>query len=413
MNPLDGIRLAFEQIRTQKLKAGFAVIGVLIGSMFLMTVVSVAEGMNRYMEEDFARQVFGLNTLTLRRDPAVKVNPSPSQWREWRRRRRLTTADAVAVREQLGVPARIAVASDFTGRMANLDGVAVENVWMTAASADYFRIREYDVASGRLFTGPEERRGTPVIVLGSQTADELFGARDPLGRTVRVRGFPFRVIGVLEEQGSLFGMSLDNQAIAPAGSPLGTMANPRRIVDEILIRTTDPQTMEAARYEVESIMRTRRRLRPTEQNDFAIDTAEDSMSFWKTISRILFTAFPALVGIALVVGGMVIMNIMLVSVVERTREIGVRKAVGARRRDILLQVVIESATLSGLGAGVGIGVGVLLAEIVQRASPLPAAIAPHWMIVSAVLGIGVGVAAGIYPAARAAGLDPVVALRRE
>jgi putative ABC transport system permease protein len=160
-------------------------------------------------------------------------------------------------------------------------------------------------------------------------------------------------------------------------------------------------------------MRVRHRLRPTEQNDFAIETAEESIGFWTRISNILLVAFPALVAIALVVGGIVIMNIMLVSVVERTREIGIRKAVGARRRDIQLQVLVESTILSAAGAAIGVGVGVALAQLVKAVSPLPAAIAPVWMIVSVTIAVGVGVVAGLYPAVRAARLDPVVALRAE
>jgi putative ABC transport system permease protein len=160
-------------------------------------------------------------------------------------------------------------------------------------------------------------------------------------------------------------------------------------------------------------MRVRHRLRPTQENDFAVDTAEESLSFWTRIRNILLIAFPGLVAIALVVGGIVIMNIMLVSVSERTREIGIRKAIGARSSDIHLQFLIESTTLSGMGAAIGIGVGVGLAQIVRAVSPLPAAIAPLWMILSVVLGVGVGVIAGLYPAARAARLDPVVARRAE
>jgi putative ABC transport system permease protein len=160
-------------------------------------------------------------------------------------------------------------------------------------------------------------------------------------------------------------------------------------------------------------MRVRHRLRPTENNDFSIETAKESLAFWQNIRKILLIAFPGLVSIALVVGGIVIMNIMLVSVTERTREIGIRKALGARRRDIHVQVLVESATLSLTGAAIGIGIGIALAQIVQAMSPLPAAIAPLWMVVSVVLGMGVGVIAGIYPAARAARLDPVVALRAE
>jgi putative ABC transport system permease protein len=160
-------------------------------------------------------------------------------------------------------------------------------------------------------------------------------------------------------------------------------------------------------------MRVRHRLRPGESNDFAIETAEETLEFWGRISRMLLIAFPGLVAIALVVGGIVIMNIMLVSVVERTREIGIRKAVGARRRDIHLQVLVEAAVLSATGAAIGVGIGIGLAQIVRAVSPLPASVAPLWIFVSVGVATGVGILAGIYPAARAARFDPVVALRAE
>jgi len=165
--------------------------------------------------------------------------------------------------------------------------------------------------------------------------------------------------------------------------------------------------------EIEAILRTRDGLRPSEPNSFELETAEDSLGFWDTISRILFMALPGLVGISLVVGGIVIMNIMLVSVMERTREIGVRKAIGARRRDIVVQVLIESATLSGAGAILGVLVGIGLSWLVAALSPMPAAVAPEWVALGVVLGVAVGMIAGVYPAARAAKLDPVDALRYE
>jgi putative ABC transport system permease protein len=410
---LEGIRLALGQIRAQKLKSFFALLGVFIGVMFLVTVVSVVEGMNRYMEEDFARTVYGLHTVTIRRTPSVQMNTSPEKRREWDRRPRLTAADARVVRERLTVPALVATETYGGGSVSTGRGTEVENVWLTAATADIFRIRDFEVSRGRTFTEPEDRMGTAVVVLGHEAADKLFGALDPIGREVRIRGFAFTVVGVLEKQGSLFGMSLDNRAIAPAASPMRRIVSPRGWVSEILVRAGDQQGMARALIEAEAIMRVQHRLRPAEANSFEIETAEDSMAFWTRISRILFIAFPFLVGISLVVGGMVIMNIMLMSVTERIREIGVRKALGARRRDILTQILIESGTLSGVGAAVGIGFGVLLAQVVQRASPLPAAIAPVWILVAAGMGIGVGVVAGLYPASRAARLDPVVALRYE
>lgn len=413
MNAREGILLALAQIRAQKLKSFFAVTGVVIGVMFLMVVVSVVEGMNRYMTEDFARKIYGLNTITIRRTPSVVLDVSPETIREWRRRPRLTFDDADAIRERLQVPALVAVESGGNGRVAAENGIEVENVWLTGASADQFRIRDYDVSRGRLFTHPEDQAGAPVVVLGHETAERLFGSLDPIGRTVKINNFPFRVIGVLEKQGSLFGMSMDNRAIAPARSPIGRMVNPHGVVDEILIRTFDEQAMAEAMLEVEAIMRVRHQLRPGTPNDFEVETAEDSMSFWKRINMILMTAFPALVGISLVVGGMVITNIMLVAVMERTREIGMRMAIGARRRDIIFQILVESATLSGFGAVLGILSGLALAQLVRAVSPLPAAVAPQWIVASVLLGAGVGILAGLYPAVRASRLDPVVALRHE
>jgi putative ABC transport system permease protein len=413
MNAIEGVRLALAQIRAQKLKSFFAVIGVVIGVMFLITVVSVVEGMNRYMEEDFAKRIYGLNTLMLRRTPEIQMSSDPDVWRAYQRRPRLTNDDAAAVRAALSVPAMMAVESSTGGRIVSDGGVEIDNVWITAASADIFRIRDMGIGMGRAFSAPEDRNGLNVVVLGADAAEKLFGALDPLDRMVRIRGEPFRVVGVLTRQGTLFGMSLDNRAIAPAGSVLGRQITQFNVVQNILVRPVSSTDIERARIDVEATMRERHRLRPTQDNSFSIETATDSLSFWENIRRILLIAFPGLVSIALVVGGIVIMNIMLVSVTERTREIGLRKALGARRRDIHLQMLVESATLSGLGAILGIGIGVGLAQLVSAVSPLPAAIAPVWMIAAATMGIGVGVVAGIYPARKAARLDPIVALRQE
>jgi putative ABC transport system permease protein len=413
MSILEGVLLALGQIRAQKLKSFFAVLGVIIGVMFLITVVSVVEGMNRYMEEDFARTIYGLNTITLSRTPEINVNSDPDAWREFQRRPRITFQDAEAIRQGLTVPALVAVESYSSGRLLSEQGVEIENVWLTGASADLFRIRDLDVERGRAFSAPEDRAGLPVVVLGFEAAESLFGTLDPIGRTVRINGSGFEVIGVMRRQGSLFGMSMDNRAFAPARSTMGRFVNPQGIVDRVLVKPLDATQIQQAQMDMEAVMRVRNRLRPADANNFAIETAAESMSFWENIRRIMLIAFPGLVSIALVVGGIVIMNIMLVSVTERTREIGIRKALGARRRDIHIQVLVESATLSLLGALVGIGVGLVLAQIVQAVSPLPAAIAPFWMLMSVIMGMGVGVVAGIYPAARAARLDPVVALRAE
>jgi putative ABC transport system permease protein len=413
MNVWEGVRLAFTQIRTEKLKSFFALLGVIIGVMFLIVVVSVVEGLDRYIKEDFASFVFGLNTITVRRTPSVQMNTDDEQWRAWRRRRRLEFEDADAIRAGLSVPALVGVESNTGGQIEGDNGRVVENVSMTAVSPEILRIRSLEVERGRPFSSQEAERGVPVVVLGKNTADVLFEDVDPIGRTVRIRGFPYRVIGVLEEQGSILGMSLDNRAIAPAHSPLERVVNPRGVVDNIVIQALDPEQIPEAIMEIEAIMRVKNGLRPAEPNDFELETADDSLSFWDRISTILFMALPGLVAISLVVGGIVIMNIMLVSVMERTREIGVRKAIGARRRDIVIQVIIESATLSGTGAFLGVMVGIGLTWLVAAVSPLPAVVAPRWITLGVALGVAVGMIAGVYPAARAARLNPVDALRYE
>jgi putative ABC transport system permease protein len=413
MNLWEGITLAMNQIWSQKLKSFFSLLGVIIGVMFLIVVVSVVEGMDRYVREDFSSQIFGINTITVRRWPSVNINTSSDEWRERLRSPRVTADDADYLRERLDLPVRIGVSSDAGGDVTGEGGRSVENVTFVAASYEIFQIRDWSVARGRLFSPQEADRGSAVAVLGHETADVLFESLDPVGRTVRVQGFPYRVVGVLEEEGTLFGQSLDNRLVVPLGSALGRSMAPRGVVEEIVIQVDDPALVRPVQTEVEGLMRVRRRLRPSEATNFAAETADDSLSFWDNISRILFTALPGLVGISLVVGGVVIMNIMLVSVMERTREIGVRKALGARRRDILTQVLIESATLSTVGALFGVAVGIGLASLVAALTPLPAAVAPLWVTLGVLLGTGVGIAAGVYPAAKASKLHPVDALRYE
>jgi putative ABC transport system permease protein len=413
MNLLEAVRTALEMIRAHKLRAFFTVLGTVVGVTFLIAVITLIEGMNRYMEEDFAGQVFGYNTVVIRRTPSVQMESSAEIRREWGRRPRLTFDDAEWLTQRVETPGVVAISSSIGGTVTGPRGRQLENVRVTGASASYFRIRDMDVDFGRVFSEQEADRGLPVVVLGRDVADRLFEAVNPLDREVRIQGFPYRVIGVLERQGSLFGMSLDNVAIAPARSAVNGFVNPPNIVDEISFKVPDAALIAPAMAEMTGLMRARHRLSPGQSNSFEVETAEESLSFWNRISQVMLVALPGLVGISLVVGSVVIMNIMLVSVTERTREIGLRKSLGARRRDILAQFLIEAGTLSGVGGLLGIGLGVLLAALISAVSPIPAQVAP-WSIGLAIgLGVGVGLLSGVYPATRAARLDPIVALRHE
>jgi putative ABC transport system permease protein len=413
MHIWEGITLAMQQIRTEKLKSFFSLLGVILGVMFLIVVVTVVEGLDRYVREDFTAQLFGVNTVTLRRWQSVSINTDAEVWRARLRRPRLNYDDAEALQARLTIPSRIAVESRTGADAVGDNGRSVTGVQVTGASPEIFAIRDLGIAQGRAFTPQEAEAGVPVIVIGSETADVVFQGAEPVGRTLRIRGFPYRIIGVLEERGKMFGQSLDNLVIAPARSPIQSITAPRGVVDQILIQTLDPDQLRDVQLEAEGIMRARRQLRPAEENNFTLETADEAISFWENISRILFMALPGLVAIALVVGGIVIMNIMLVSVMERTREIGVRKALGARRSDILTQVLIESATLSTVGAAFGVAMGLGIASLMAAVSPLPAAVSLRWVTLGVALGLTVGIAAGVYPASQASKLDPVDALRYE
>jgi len=407
----DAVGMALTTIRTQKLKSFFSLLGVLIGVTFLIAVVSIVQGMNVYMEDQFANKLVGLNTFQLRRMPNF-TDASEEQWREWSRRPRINYAEADFVESRMQTPA---IFSRFCSERLPLiwNGTTAKDVDVWTADAPMFRIKNLDIESGRVFTPQEAQAGMAVVVIGWEIAEKLFKGADPIGKHVAIEGLPYRVIGRMAKQGTLFGISLDKFAVVPFDSPVHRVACRSGFMDELHVRADNVVSMKAAVSETQEAMRIQRRLKPQQEDNFAMQTAEGALEGWNKISAILMTALPMLVSVSLVVGGIVIMNIMLMAVAERTVEIGIRKALGAKRRDIMAQFIVESATLSTVGAGIGVLTGIGLAFAVRSLTPLPAAVAPWSVLLGVSLGMAVGMIAGIYPASRASRLDPITALRAE
>jgi putative ABC transport system permease protein len=280
-------------------------------------------------------------------------------------------------------------------------------------TSDYFDIKKMEPARGRLFSPQEYTAGSNAIVIGDELATYYFPGLDPVGRELIIRGVPYTVVGVMEKQGSAFGQSFDQFVIAPYSSPLVKQAPGHGVLNSIMVQSASREGMVAQMQRAREVMRIRHHLRPNQPDNFELETSDSALEFWNKIKSYLVIAGVALPAIGLVVGAIVIMNIMLVAVAERTREIGIRKSLGARRRDIMSQFLVESATLSTAGAALGVIAGFAFAKLIAAVSPLPASVELWSVFLGVSIGAGVGVVAGVYPASQASRLDPITALRAE
>ena len=410
----EGLRLALSQIWAHKLKSFFSLVGVIIGITFLIAVITIVEGMNRYVREDFAGSIFGINTFSIVRRPTVQTGRmTEEERRRYARNPQLTMHDVDVVRRAAGADATVTWNSDRGFDQVRYKERERRNIRVIGGSEGYAAVQGWAVAQGRGLSPLDERRGLKVAVIGADIAQKLFPTESPLGKMIRVGPYRFQVVGVFEKRGGLLGGIWDAGILLPFKAYDETVSRNPGKLDEISVKAPTAKVMDDAMASVEGALRADRRLRPARDNDFYIQTSSGLLSAWDKINNVLLTVLPGLVSIALVVGGIVIMNIMLVSVSQRTREIGLRKAVGARQSDVLLQFLAESSVLSLIGSALGVGAGIGLARLVQALTPLPAS-TPAWSLALAVaLGVLVGLVSGVYPARRAARLDPIVALHAE
>jgi putative ABC transport system permease protein len=409
----DVVSTALGQIGANKLRSFFTLLGIIVSVAFLVAVVAIIQGMNAYVAENIAGAVIGTNAFQVRRTPIQVGFFDDEMWKRVARRPRITEADAKAVEAALPDAAAIGLTSGFPTPQSDIvwRGRTVGDVLVFGITPPYQEVQDYRVERGRGIQDVDLQQRRAVAVLGHEVAEKLFEQADPIGQFVRFGREQFEVVGVIASKGRVLGQSFDAFALVPLSRY--EMLYGRRLTTTISVKMKDADAVASGMARAEEAMRIAHRLRPGQESDFSVETAAALVDFWKQLTAVLFSVIPAVVAIGVVVGGIVIMNIMLMAVTERTREIGIRKAVGAKARDIERQFLAEAIALASTGGLIGVASGWAFAWLVAQVSPLPARVTWWSVVVAVLLGAGVGVLFGVYPARRAARLDPITALRAE
>ncbi len=413
MSFVEAIRSALRSLAANKLRSALTMLGIIIGVGAVITLLSVGQGVEAYVRAQF--ESIGTNVLFVIPGQLGEGPPSART----RVPRPLTMGDAEALNDPVRAPS-VAMVAPQVQRFARIGyGKKETVVQVNGVTLEYFQIRNWPVVEGRLFTEQEIVGQARVVTLGQLTVQRLFGDSDPIGQTVRINNIPFKVIGIMAEKGGGSAGSEDLTAFVPITTAQARLFRVRvyrgdYTVSAILVSAVSEDAMETAAREITEILRERHNIQYLDEDDFTVISQKDLISIFGDITRVLTIFLGAIAAISLIVGGIGIMNIMLVSVTERTREIGLRKAVGARRSDILLQFLIEAIVLSLIGGFVGIllGVGGALA-ISQFAGDFQARVTAEAIALATGFSAAVGLFFGIYPATRAARLHPIEALRYE
>lgn len=409
----DVLRTALIQIRANKLRSFFTLLGIMVSVGFLVTVIAIIQGMNAYVKDNVASAMIGSNSFQVRRTPLNLAPVSDDQWDYIQRRPRVTAEDAAVVAAAAPNAEAVSLQSGWPTPQVDVHwrDRTLGDVLIFGVTAPYQVVQDYRIGAGRPLSDLDVRERRAVIVIGAVVAEKLFENVDPVGREVRLLGEHFTIIGVNQRKGRVLGQSFDGFILMPITR--FEMLYGRRSTTTVSVKVPTADDVAPTMARVEEALRVARGLRPGEANNFSLETADALVAFWKTLTRVLFAVVPAIVSIGIVVGGIVIMNIMLMSVTERTHEIGIRKAMGARARDIQRQFLAESVALATLGGLIGVAGGWAFASLIATASPLPAHVTAWSVALAIALGASVGIVFGVFPARRAARLDPVSAMRAE
>jgi len=409
----DILRTATDQITANKLRSFFTLLGIIVSVTFLVAVVAIIQGMNAYVKDNVAGAVIGANAFQVRRTPISIGRFDDEAWKRVERRPRVDERDFAAVRAALPDAEAIALTSGFPTPISDAiwRNRAIGDVPVYGVTPGYQVVQDYRISEGRPLAELDVSQRRPVVVIGNDVATDLLDGVTPIGQEIRIGGERFEVIGVVAPKGQVLGQSFDKFVMMPVTR--FEMLYGRRQTATISVKMGQAADVAPAMDRAVEALRIARGLRPVQEDNFSVETADALVAFWKNLTRVLFNVIPAVVGVGIVVGGIVIMNIMLMAVTERTREIGIRKAVGARARDVERQFLAEAVLLSAAGGLIGVLVGWAVAALVAAVSPLPAAITWWSVAVAIALGAGIGVLFGVYPARRAARLDPIAAMRAE
>jgi len=413
MNFGDVIWTALNELRANKLRSFFTLLGIIVSVTFLVAVVAIIQGMNSYVSENLAGALIGQNTFQVRRTPIQLGLFDDEEFRRLQKRPRISEADAHAVAAAVPNAVAVSMQSGWPTPIADViyGNKTLGDVAVFGVTAPYQVIQDYSFARGRPLSEIDDQERRPVAVVGADIADHLFENVDPVGHDIRIMGSHYTIVGVIAKKGRVLGQSFDGFVLLPLSSFEALYG--RRKTTTVSVKMPTANDVAGGIALADGAMRASHRLRPGEESDYSIETSDALVDFWKSLTRVLFAVIPAMVAIGIVVGGIVIMNIMMMSVSERTHEIGIRKAMGATGRDIRRQFLAESIALAFIGGLTGVLVGWGMSELVALASPLPAKITAWSVAVALSLGAGVGVLFGVYPATRAARLDPIAALRAE